>query len=177
MLRSACHLKHFFLLEHYRIQFIRFEFVWVFAITEHIVLAHAPRVDLIFVFNYSISIVASWSHAGDFLLLFIIFHVILESKVPQKLVSSGSSKVADGTKVFLFSVLSLFYWLATLYSLPRCLSSLFLYLLLIGWLFLTFILNSISLTFFFFFRFRLFLSFQSFFLLLQLFGSLFLLFL
>lgn len=175
MLSSTSYLKNSFLLKHSWIQFIRFEFILVIAVSEHIVFTHTPWIDFIFVGDNGICVVASWIDISDFLLLIIIDNVIFESKVPKELISSWTSKVANSTKIFLLGILSLFNWLAALYSLPWLLCELFLYLLLIIWLLLTFNLIGIGVTFFIIIG--LFFVFHGFLLLLLLFSSLFLFFL
>jgi hypothetical protein len=108
VLCSTSYLKYSFFLKHFWIQFIRFEFILVFAVSEHIVLTHTPRVDFIFIRNNGISEITCRIDISDFLLLFIIDNVIFESKVPKELISYWTSKVANGTKILLFGILCFF---------------------------------------------------------------------
>lgn len=114
VLCSTGNLKYLFLFKHSFIQLKRFEFVLVIAVTQYIVLTHAPWVHLIFVRNNSISVVASWFDKRDFLLLVIILNVFIESEVPKEFISSWPSEVTNGAEIFLFSILGLFDGLAAL---------------------------------------------------------------
>lgn len=144
MLSSTCNLNYFLFFEHPWIKFVGLELVGVFTVSQHIIFTHSPRINLVFVLNNCVVVVPSSSNTCHLLFLFIIFYIVLKSKVPQELISPRPCEIADCTKILFFSLLAFFIGRCTLYSLPSLLR-LFLDLLSVFCLLTSFIGLSISL--------------------------------
>lgn len=91
---------------------MRFRLVIVFQCTEHIVLAEAPGVDLVFTPDKTIRVLAGRSDVRNWLLVFNRILALGQVQLPQEVIDRGPIEISDVFQVvFLFGLLSRFFLL------------------------------------------------------------------